>query len=84
MAMTKLTYYVTDHVITPEEKTQIDAKIDELIANGSTDGYFEFIPPGAKLRHWVDQDAAAAWKTWVTNFATDNGYSFSIFEIADI
>jgi hypothetical protein len=84
MAMTKLTYYVTDHVITPEEKTQIAAKIDELIANGSTDGYFEFIAPGSRIRHWVDQDAAAAWKTWQTNFGLARGFTFSIFEIADI
>jgi hypothetical protein len=84
MAMTKITYYVSDYIVTPEQKAQIDAKINELIANGSTDGYNEFIPPGAKIRHWVDQDAAVAWKTWITNFAANNGYSFSVFEIADL
>jgi hypothetical protein len=84
MAMTKLTYYVTDHTSTPEENNQINAKINELIANGSTDGYFEFIAPGARIRHWVDQDAAVAWQTWITNFAADNGYGFSVFEITDI
>jgi hypothetical protein len=84
MAMTKLTYYVTNHTDTQEEKTQIDDKINELIANGSTDGYYEFIAPGTRIRHWVDQEAAEAWKTWITNFAASRGFNFSMFEIADL
>jgi len=90
MAMTKKTVYATDHVTTDEEKAQIEAKVAELVANGSTDGFyvvFDDRPPGSvtrRIRHWVDQEAAAAWEAWLTNFAATNGFDFSSFVISDI
>jgi len=84
MAMTKKTVYATDHVTTDEEKAQIEAKVAELVANGSTDGVMEFTPPNTRTRFWVDQEAAAAWEAWLTNFAATNGFDFSSFVISDI
>ena len=84
MAMTKKTVFVTPHLATSEEITQINAKVAELVANGSTDGFYEFTAPDIRTRHWVDQEAAAAWETWLTNFAAANGFSFTSFEISDI
>jgi hypothetical protein len=83
MAMTKKTVYQSEHLITPEQQTQVDAKIAELVADGVTDGV-RAISVKVITRYWVDQNAAAAWEAWLTNFAVANGFDFSSFVISDI
>ena len=87
MAMTKKTVYTTTHAPTQETNAEVSLKVTQLIAQGATDGYLEYVENSGvitRTRHWLDQDAAAAWQTWVTNFAAENNYTFDTFVISDI
>ena len=87
MAMTKKTVYTTTRELTENEKVGMRAKVAELVPDGATDGQLIFSVLGdtfVRERHWVDQDAAVAWQTWVTNYAAEHGFSWDSFEISDI
>jgi len=89
MAMTKKTVYTTTHVATDEEQNQVNDKAAQLIADGATDGFYRFQADPTtgiitRIRHWVDQDAAVSWQSWLNTFAVDHGFSWNSFEISDI
>ena len=88
MAMTKKTINTYSFVLTAEQFASVQTKLDELTRDGATDGYVSrdiSTPPTVIVtRHWVDQDAAAAWQAWSADYVAQFGYTYSSMEIQDI
>ena len=58
--------------------------IDDAFAGNTTDQLAAIkLSPTISTRKWVDQAAADAWKTFITNLATEAGTSVTV-DITDI
>ena len=82
--MTYSTRAITEHIMTTEQSNYIVAEAANRTAAGLTDGVLNYIPPGDRTRYWVDQAAAQDWESWVMNYAAQQGFSFSLFEVVPI
>jgi len=88
MAMTKKTINSYSFVLTAEQAAGVGTKLDELTRDGATDGYVlrddSQAPTTTVTRHWVDEDAAAAWQAWIGNYVAQYGYTYSAQTIENI
>lgn len=87
MAMTKKTVNVYSFVLTSDQITGLDNKINELTSSGATDGYSVRTENAGVItvtRHWLDQAAADEWQSWVSAYVAQFGYSYSSMTVENI
>jgi hypothetical protein len=85
--MTYKTQSVTEHVMTDEQAGHILTEVANRVAAGQTDGVLIYTQEGVDVvreRRWTDQAAAEDWRNWVVNYSTQQGFSYSLFEVAPI
>ena len=87
MAMTKKTVNIHSFVLTGDQITGLNNKINELTISGATDGYAVRTENAGVMtitRDWLDQAAADEWQLWVSAYVAQFGYSYSSMTVENI
>jgi hypothetical protein len=52
-----------------DETLLINTTIDQMFADGKTDGAFEMLSDDVAIRNWVSEEAALEWKAFIETLA---------------